>query len=308
MRENVKVLRLFQMLFAVNAGSNSVSAFKISWENPTKLTLLGSPVITNGDFPVTIAVSSSLGIACVGNTGVHSGVSCASYSESGLGPFDALRPIPLGQTKPATGPLNGIADVFFTEDSSLLVVIVKGDTTAKHPGFVALYPVTGGKVSYWMTETHPAGTAVMFGSTIIPGTNNMLVSDASFGAAILSLFSLATPLALTNITDQKATCWATTSSVTGTGFVDDPVLSQLTEIDLTTGAIVSEVSDGNGGQGMIDMRAVGGRIYALSPGNGTVPAAVTVFDISGGSGTAKSIQNFPVKGAGDQNAEGLAVF
>jgi hypothetical protein len=35
---------------------------------------------------------------------------------------------------------------------------------------------------------------------------------------------------------------------------------------------------------------------------------VTVFDISGGRGTAKSIQNFPVKGAGDQNAEGLAVF
>ena len=56
---------------------------------------------------------------------------------------------------------------------------------------------------------------------------------------------------------------------------------------------------------MIDMRAVGDRIYALSPGNGTLPAAVTVFDISSGRGTAKSIQNFPVAGA-DKNAEGLA--
>lgn len=293
------------MLFAVNPGSNSVSMFSISWEDPTEVSLLGSPAGTNGDFPVTIAVSSSLGMACVGHTGVLSGVSCASYSPSGLGAFDALRSIPLGQTNPPTGPLNGIADVFFTADSSSLVVIVKGDTTAAHPGFVALYPVVGDKVSYTNTETHPAGTAVMFGSTIIPGTNNIFVSDASFGAVILSLSDLATPLALTNITDQKATCWAVTSSVTGTGFVDDVALSQLTEIDLTTGAIVSEVPNGNGNQGMIDMRAVGGRIYALSPGNGTLPAAVTVFDISGGRGTAKSIQNFPVAGA-DKNAEGLA--
>ena len=145
----------------------------------------------------------------------------------------------------------------------------------------------------------------MFGSANIPGTNNILVSDATFGAVILSLSDLSNPLALTNITDQKATCWAITSSVTGTGFVDDVAISQLTEIDLSTGAIVSEVNDGNDNQGMIDMRAVGGRIYALSPGNGTIPAAVTVFDISGGRGTAKSIQNFPVAGA-DKNAEGLA--
>ena len=269
------------------------------------LTLLGSPAGTNGDFPVTIGVSESLGMACVGHSGVLSGVSCASYSPNGLGAFDALRSIPLGQTNPPTGPTNGIADVFFTEGSSTLVVVIKGDGTSAHPGFIALYPVVGGKVSYSNSETHPAGTAVMFGSANIPGTNNIFVSDATFGAVILSLSDPSKPLALTNITDQKATCWAITSSVTGTGFVDDVAVSQLTEIDLSTGAIVSEVNDGNNNQGMIDMRAVGGRIYALSPGNGTIPAAVTVFDISGGRGTAKSIQNFPVAGA-DKNAEGLA--
>jgi hypothetical protein len=293
------------VFLAVNAGSNSVSVFSISCEDPTKLTRLGSPVGTNGDFPVTIGVSESLGMACVGHSGVLSGVSCASYSSKGLGAFDALRSIPLGQTKPATGPANGIADVLFTEDSSTLVVIVKGDGTSAHPGFIALYPVVGGKVSYSNSETHPAGTAIMFGSTNIPGTNNILVTDVTFGAVILSLSDLSKPLALIKITDEKATCWAVTSSVTGTGFVDDVVLSQLTEIDLSTGAIVAEVKDGNDNQGMTDMRAVGGRIYALSPGNGTLPAAVTVFDISGGRGTAKLIQNFPVVGA-DKNAEGLA--
>jgi len=145
----------------------------------------------------------------------------------------------------------------------------------------------------------------MFGSVNIPGTNNIFVTDVTFGAVILSLSNLSKPLAVTKIADQKATCWATTSSVTGTGFVDDVVLSQLTEIDLSTGAIVDEVNDGNDNQGMTDLSAVGGRIYALSPGNGTIPAAVTVFDISGGRGTAKSVQNFRVAGA-DKNAEGLA--
>ena len=48
-------------------------------------------------------------------------------TSKGFGAFDALRSIPLGQTKPPTGPANGIADVFFTEDSSTLVVVVKGD-------------------------------------------------------------------------------------------------------------------------------------------------------------------------------------
>ena len=58
---------------------------------------------------------------------------------------------------------------------------------------------------------------------------------------------------------------------------------------------------------MIDLQAVGDRIYALSPGNGTVPAALTAFDISGGRGTQHPIQNFEIDFA-DQNAEGLAVY
>jgi hypothetical protein len=58
---------------------------------------------------------------------------------------------------------------------------------------------------------------------------------------------------------------------------------------------------------MIDMRAVGDKIYAVSPGNGTVSAAVTVFDVSGGRGSAKSVQNLAIAGVG-RFAEGLAVY
>jgi hypothetical protein len=295
-----------QMVFAVNAASNSLSAFSISWKDSTDLTLLNT-VDVGGDFPVTVAASSQLKMACVGSTGTASGVSCAPYTKAGLGAFDALRSLPLGQSNPPTGPTNGIAQVFFNQDSTSLITIIKGNGTMPDTGFIAVYPVQNGVPSMTPQKSVPADTAVMFGSANIPGTENILVSDAAFGYVILAQSDLSTPLAVTNITDQKATCWATVSTLTGTGFVDDVLVSHLVELDLTTGAIVSDVDSGNNGQGMIDLMAAGQRIYALSPGNGTVNGAVTVFDISGGRGSVKSIQNLEIPGI-TRFAEGMAVL
>ena len=294
------------MVFAVNAASNSLSAFSISWKDSTDLTLLNT-VDVGGDFPVTVAASSQLKMACVGSTGTASGVSCAPYTKAGLGAFDALRSLPLGQSNPPTGPTNGIAQVFFNQDSTSLITIVKGNGTMPDTGFIAVYPVQNGVPSMTPQKSVPADTAVLFGSANIPGTDNILVSDAAFGYVILAQSDLSTPLAVTNITDQKATCWATVSTLTGTGFVDDVLVSHLVELDLTTGAIVSDVDSGNNGQGMIDLMAAGQRIYALSPGNGTVNGAVTVFDISGGRGSVKSIQNLEIPGI-TRFAEGMAVL
>jgi hypothetical protein len=293
-------------VFAVNAASNSLSAFSISWKDSTDLTLLNT-VDVGGDFPVTVAASSQLKMACVGSTGTASGVSCAPYTKAGLGAFDALRSLPLGQSNPPTGPTNGIAQVFFNQDSTSLITIIKGNGTMPDTGFIAVYPVQNGVPSMTPQKSVPADTAVMFGSANIPGTENILVSDAAFGYVILAQSDLSTPLAVTNITDQKATCWATVSTLTGTGFVDDVLVSHLVELDLTTGAIVSDVDSGNNGQGMIDLMAAGQRIYALSPGNGTVNGAVTVFDISGGRGSVKSIQNLEIPGI-TRFAEGMAVL
>ena len=294
------------MVFAVNAASNSLSAFSISWKDSTDLTLLNT-VDVGGDFPVTVAASSQLKMACVGSTGTASGVSCAPYTKAGLGAFDALRSLPLGQSNPPTGPTNGIAQVFFNQDSTSLITIVKGNGTMPDTGFIAVYPVQNGVPSMTPQKSVPADTAVMFGSANIPGTDNILVSDAAFGYVILAQSDLSTPLAVTNITDQKATCWATVSTLTGTGFVDDVLVSHLIELDLTTGAIVSDVESGNNGQGMIDLMAAGPHIYALSPGNGTVNGAITVFDISGGRGSVKSIQNLEIPGV-TRFAEGMAVL
>ncbi len=48
------------MLVAVNAGSNTLSLFKIDEQEPTKLMRVGEPVDTMGEFPVSVAASTVL--------------------------------------------------------------------------------------------------------------------------------------------------------------------------------------------------------------------------------------------------------
>lgn len=266
------------------------------------------PSATGGDLPTSVAASSTLNTACIAHTGAAAGIACANFdATTGLSAFDALRPFNLGQTNPPTGPFNGIGDTFFNEDSSALITAVKGNPPVNHTGFVSTFPVSNGAVSTQDTQTSPAGTAVLFGTAVIPGTSNVLATDASFGSAVLDLNNLATPLATTKIADQAATCWAAFSPVTGTGFVTEVAVNHLVEVTLASGAIVQELNSTNGNPGMIDLQAAGNNIFALSPGNATIPTAVTVFDLSGGSGNTKEVQNFQVMG-GDINAQGMAVF
>ena len=49
-----------QYLFTVNPGSNSVSMFTIDSFDPLHPTLVGKPADTLGEFPVSLAYSSSL--------------------------------------------------------------------------------------------------------------------------------------------------------------------------------------------------------------------------------------------------------
>jgi len=297
------------VLFAVNAGDNTLSMFVIDTTDPTKLTMVGKPGVTGGDFPTSVAASAKLKTVCVAHTGFVAGVTCTSFDPTkGLGSFDYIRPFNLRQSNPPTGPLNGIGDTLFTEDSRSLITLVKGDPTVNNTGFVSIFPVSDdGCVSTQGTQSSPAGTAVLFGTALIPGTTNVLATDASFGSAILNLQTLTAPVAVTKLADQKATCWAAVSQLTRTGFVTDVGVNHLVEVDLVSGAVVKELNSTNGNPGMIDLETAGPGIFALSPGNGSTPAAVTVFDISGGRGSAKEVQNFAVAGA-DKNAQGMALF
>ena len=285
--------------------------FEIDSADPTKLCMIGEPINTIGEFPVTLAVSKKHKTTCVASTGAKAGVACARFSAAGLSAMDTLRPFALGQTTPPLGPLNGPADTFFNQDETALLTTVKGKSPSPSntTGFLSAFPVIRGAVSTNETRSVPAGTAVLFGTVGIPGTSNLLATDASFGAAIISLDAQnrGTLKAATKIADQAATCWATVSSVTGSGFVTDVAVNHLVEVNLETGAIIKELNLTNGNPGMIDLEAAGNFIYALSPGNATVKGAVTVFDVSGGQGNVKEIQNFKPTDV-SSNAQGMAVL
>ncbi|KAK3392907.1 hypothetical protein B0H63DRAFT_504916 [Podospora didyma] len=315
-----------QFIFAVNAGSNTLSMLSISPSDPTRISLVGQPVAVPGEFPNTVAASAKHRLVCVGMTGARAGISCASFSpRSGLEKMDALRVFDLGQTTPPVGPTNTVSHAFFSADESTLFTTVKGDPPTNKTGFLSVLRVVttkgkkrrGGAVAAKMdTRSTPEGTAVLFGSQAIPGTKNgIFATDASFGAAVLSVdhrSSMVTTLAKGVLQGQKATCWATISAATGTAFVTDVGVNRLVEMSLNDASVLSELDlSANGDPGLIDLRAGGNFVYALSPGNGTTEAAVTVLDVSarrGGQGPAKMVQHFKLGGIAEKNSMGMAVL
>ena len=53
--------------------------FKIDLENPAKLTMVGSPVSSGGEFPVSIAINDQGTMACALNAGRVNGVKYVVY-------------------------------------------------------------------------------------------------------------------------------------------------------------------------------------------------------------------------------------
>ena len=297
--------------------------FSICPDDPTKLTLIGQPQSTNGDFPVTLGVSMKNSLACVGNTGAKAGISCATICPgTGLGTFDSLRPFDLNQTTPPSGPLQDIADVFFSDDESKLITTVKGDPTISPPfqGFMSIFPVMksanasvlGGPSTE--IRSMPNGTAILFGSVQIPGSTNLLVTDAAFGAAVLAInpkSNIGTVTHSLTIANQVATCWVTISPKTKSAYVTDVLMNRLVEMDTTTGAMLgAPLVVKNSNLGMTDLIAGGNFIYALSPGKaGNTTSTVQVFDVSAGKGKAQFVQNLDVSSMGvGVSAQGMQMI
>ncbi|KAK6063757.1 hypothetical protein SCUP515_12187 [Seiridium cupressi] len=300
--------RSLQFLFAVNSGSNTVSMFAIDERDPTQLTLVGQPALIPGDFPTTVAASNGVDQVCVGCTGAKAGVSCASFTAQGLGAMDSLRPFELGQTTPPVGPTNTVSQVFFSNDDTMLFSTVKGDPASNKTGFLAAFPINGKNVSQDSVRTSPNGTAVLFGSSTIPGSNSIFVTDASFGAAVLSIdrTGIAAVQGKGTINGQKATCWSTFSSATNTAFVTDVATNRLVEMSTSDASVISQIDlNANGDPGLIDLKAAGRFIYALSPGNDTTQAAVTVVDAI----SKHQVQHIQFEQASlSKNAQGIAVL
>jgi len=226
------------ILVTVNAGSNTLSMFKIDFENPAKLTMVGSPVPSGGEFPNSIAINEQGTMACVLNAGRVNGVNCYKpHLERGLIAIpNTLRSLGLILMTPPV--ISGSpSQVAFSKDGRTLIAVVKGFPNITS-GFLAAWAIAsdGSLSAEPIKSTAPLGSlAAPFSTTLIPGTNAIFVADTNVGFDIFdfgSEHSLSANSSAFRIPGEQATCWSSFSSKSGNFYITDPGTSLVTEVNV----------------------------------------------------------------------------
>jgi len=312
-----------QHVFAVNAGSSTVTMFAINPSNPAQLKMVGQPVGSGGDFPMSLTVSSQTGQVCVLNGGTANGINCFNQdSKLGLVQMNnTQRSLDLNLTTPPSGPANSVSHILFSEDGSQLLASVKGSPT--DPGFIASWDVDSqtGALSADFVKSQPApGGALPFGMAIIPGKNAVLATDPASGFDVFDFNNLTSGGASSTINvvkGEKAVCWAAFSNKTGNFYLTDIGTGMVTEVNVDgnlQSSIVNQYPQGNGSSTLDDeVATINGQdfLYVLAAGN----KAVMVMSLEG-PGNAVPLQQFTVE---DQlsnqgvtidsaNMQGIAAF
>jgi 6-phosphogluconolactonase (cycloisomerase 2 family) len=278
------------LLFALNAGSNSVSVFGVSGDRLTLRQVLSS----GGTFPVSVTMHGDL----VYVLNALSGGSVSGYRVV----FGRLVPIPvstraLGLDPNATPQFtNTPGQVAFTPDGTRLLV-----TTKANGNSIDVFRVGfGGLLSAAPVVSAEPG-AVPFAISFDGG--HVLIAEAGPNALVsfaLSTSGSLTPLA-TALTGQAATCWvvragryfyvsnAGSGSVSGYAAGASGSLSALGNTSTDAGTVDAAAADGGrfvyvqtGAAGIVDEFSVGAGGALSKIGSVTVPGA------AGGEGIAAS--------------------
>jgi len=279
------------LLYAVNAGSNTITVFRVLGDTLIRSQVIGS----GGQFPVSIAVHGSQ----VFVLNAWGGASVAGFVQAGghLIPMPSwTRNLGLG-TSSATVFTGTPGQIGFTPGGSQLVVTTKNATN-----------------SVDVFRDFPFGPSAVPAVTSLPGTipfgftfdryGHLALAETGTGA--VATFAIASDGALTQlgsaVTGQAATCWITvapqgTLYASNAGSATESTLSTepdgaITQLGTTptdpgtTDAAVS--SDGQylyvqaGGPGDVDAYRIGPGGSLTQTGSVTVPGAV------GGEGIAAS--------------------
>ncbi|KAJ7907905.1 hypothetical protein B0H13DRAFT_1715656 [Mycena leptocephala] len=213
----------------VNAGSNTVSVFSIDLLNPGRLSMIGKPVSSGGEFPTSLAINKAGTRVCVVNAGKVNGVSCYKFDLwEGLIPLkNTIRSLGLNQTTPATGPPSTPSQIIFSQDEKQLIVSVKA-------GFLAVWDINAdGSLS---TNFRTMGGGVLpFSLNHIPGKNALVVADPGVGYDIFNLDSNARTAGVSvPIPNQRANCWSVYSKQSGNFYIIDVGASTFTEVHVTS--------------------------------------------------------------------------
>jgi hypothetical protein len=270
-----------EYLFTVNAGSNTLSMFAIDPWNPLHPRLIGSPVDTLGEFPVSVDYSAKIQQACVLNGGAVAGVACFSVDPykgvKASGPLRKLSAKIINETTPPSGPPGSAAQVLFNPDSSALFATVKGNPGSKpvQSGSFSAWPVVDGLVCEEdAIVTQDPNIILNFGFSFVD-ESTIFLSDPSFGTAFLGTggnLSLAEETHLI-IPDQVAVCWTQYWQPSETLYAIDAGINQIHTINastrtLETPIIVTGMGTSANVSGVFDSAVNNGLMYSLLDTNG----------------------------------------
>ncbi|PIL31344.1 hypothetical protein GSI_06042 [Ganoderma sinense ZZ0214-1] len=295
-----------QVLATVNAGSNTVSLFSINPKTPTEISLIGNPVSSGGEFPMSLAFNADGTRLCTLNGGSVNGVACFTVNKkTGLSPIaNSVRSLNLNQTTPATGPAGSASHIIFSEDGKQLMASVKG--VPPTPGFIALFDVKDdGSLSADFKKVAPPGNgALPFSMTLIPGKNAVLSTDPAVGFDVFDLSGNSS--SAVKINGQSATCWSSLSKKTGNFYLTDIGTSIVTEVKVDNNLKASIVAQYNQTKNSAtidnDVATINGKdfLYVLAPNT----TSIEILSLES-AGNAKHISTLDI--AGPTKAAGITI-
>jgi len=255
-----------RLLFAVNAGNDSVSSFTVQAGGLR----LVSTIASGGSHP--LSVTYARGLLYVLNGGTPNGISGFAVQHDGR-----LTPL-AGSTRPLSAASTGPAQVQFDPDGRVLVV------TEKATNIIDTYTIGADGIASGPT-VHASAGATPFGFAF-DQRGDLVVSDAfggAPGAGALSSYSVSAAGGLTTITGvvpdgQGAPCWVvttnssryayTTNTASGTvssyAIARDGSITLLDAIAATTGAAPTDAALSGSAQFLFTLDSAAGHISGFA--------------------------------------------
>lgn len=251
-------------LLAVNAGSDSISVFRVSDRHGLALTDVEPSA---GSMPVSVAVHRDL--VYVLNAGGDGSIAGFRMSEHG-----ELEPI-ADSSRPLSSAAAGAAQVGFGRDGEVLVV------TEKATNSITTYVVDEDSGLAGPPQTYPAAGVTPFGFDL-DHRGRVLVSEAFGGApdaSAISSYELSDDGGLEVVsasvpTFQTAACWVLVSANGRYAYTTNTGSHSVSGFEIGRLGDLAGIGATATGQGPIDMaQARNGRfIYTLDAGDGSIAA------------------------------------